>query len=1225
MSPGRDATTPTFSRRSFIVYTAGAVGAVAYGDLTRPEASGLGPFDRDAVVIRKPDFSLIVRRAADQCVLTLGFWNMTADFTKSPPTVKSLNTAKPNYLTVTFGVLGGDFPANLSSPAPQNIAEQAFPLVSPTLKKHQSGPTKTPSTSQPVGDPAVVARVSGSTHLAFIVPNSAVEPGATSPLTLDTDSLLSWINYELSVVPAALPPLTAASQGPPNFRGLVAPSVTQTAIEMPYRVVLSPPAFAAPGINQDGTRPLTVFVNATDPVTHANWTELWHTRMAAKHEIFVTGLTERTDVEPDLVVGTFETIIDETDRAAMTVRAVWCTDLKFSKTLKADAPVEPTDDQPDFNHSLKYADRYDIVRLSSDFTKSPKGPLGRTGTSTTGRSITSGFIPSPATVDRLMLTSLGGWLECDAHWNLPHQPVPNTRHGKPAPKIYNSSLLSWRHRAVQGRDSYVRVVRKGYLFPWGHLASLVTITEREIADKDKHPGAYLRQKTFIVVSGPVKNYGSSGDFAPWAGHGLPFTSVEALTLVTPDIEEGGSPPKDYTKHQHGNLELCFEPKLSGNTPFRFHFLGTDWAGAPIDFHSPVVWVDDTVAYGDGHDNKEFMKALIKKWHGHNPTISLHNQRVSVAPPIDPGVPGNTQLVVSSFLLDAVVPRSGTTAQELINASQPAFYPSMRHLTINSPEAEAASGHAVGGSVLEYNQTNYLNRNGFNPAKNPGGIFLNQVAGAKRQAITFKTDHSGGAITPNIGIDGMSRAIGPVSGTSIDNLAKGKFEPGEVFPTSGPHAINAKLLGGIELKTILQTVSFAEGADNSQAFTIATQELQSPHRIVTTVDWHPPIQSGGPPGADDLFDPTGDPDNSMNLHAVIVTSLDPSHASTSMVTGQIVDFDLNLYGTSDSTYFIQIPFDSLTFRAQSGKKTDVQVQVNADGVAFKGPLSFVQDIASYLNFDGSGLTINTAGSAITADLTLSIPNITCGVFALDNIAFSAGVAIPYNGDPVVFDFAFCTAENPFQLEIMIFTGGGYVGLTIGPNGIQSFAVSFDFGLGYSIDIGIASGQISLVGGVSYSSTQLQPHGQKVDLTAYVKASGGISALGVISVSVELYLGLTYQSTPSGSQLIGEAQMSISVHVLFFGFSVSIDVQETFAGSSATSSAAHGSPAVAVSGHHHAARRHHLATHGAAHKALASGSRSIRHADVPDPTAPNTFGGSMTADQWDAYCTSFALVG
>jgi hypothetical protein len=550
---------------------------------------------------------------------------------------------------------------------------------------------------------------------------------------------------------------------------------------------------------------------------------------------------------------------------------------------------------------------------------------------------------------------------------------------------------------------------------------------------------------------------------------------------------------------------------------------------------------------------------------------------------------------------------------------------MHEVLISSPELSEASGKSIGGSAMEYNVDHYLKLNGFDSTHNKGAVYLNAVAGKTRQAIVFKSDHSGGAITPNLGIDGFSRAIGPVSG-DINDLRKGNFTPEKVFPTSGPNAINAKLLGGIELATILKLVHFSEDSDNASAMTITNAELQNPHRVVTTVDWHPTITPGGPTGAAHLFVPTdvtddsdGSSDDSMDLHAVIVTSLDPNIASTSTVTGQIRNFDINLFGSDEdnggATYFIKIPFDSLTFRTQTGKKTDVQVQVNSDGVTFVGALSFVQDLASYLNFDGSGLTINTAGSAITADLTLAIPNITVGVFSLNNIAFSAGVAIPYNGQPCVFDFSFCTQENPFQLDIMIFTGGGYVTLTVGPQGVQGLGIGFDFGLGYSLNIGVASGQISLVGGISYSVEQASP-GQDVTLTAYVKASGGVSALGVVSVSVELYLGLMYEDDNGTSTLIGEATMSISVHVLFFGFSVGIDMKETFAGSD---------PPAQNSNHLAAARKHSASTlHG--HRATRSlaGAAALSPDFTPDPTKPNTFGGSLSQGQWESYCASFALI-
>ena len=187
--------------------------------------------------------------------------------------------------------------------------------------------------------------------------------------------------------------------------------------------------------------------------------------------------------------------------------------------------------------------------------------------------------------------------------------------------------------------------------------------------------------------------------------------------------------------------------------------------------------------------------------------------------------------------------------------------------------------------------------------------------------------------------------------------------------------------------------------------------------------------------------------------------------------------------------------------------------------------------------------------------------------------------------------------------MIFTGGGFVGIGIGADGVELLEFSFDFGLGYSIDIGIASGEISLVGGVYYESQKLTDGTQEVQLTAYIKASGGVSCLGIISVSVELYLGLTYISEGGSSSLSGDAILSISVHILFFGGTISVHMHEQFDGF----------------GH----RRRCCSWLGQAQAGRARG--GARHLDPGDPYPVNSFGGSMTDNDWETYCTSFALTG
>src|SRR5439155_10153069 len=64
-------------------------------------------------------------------------------------------------------------------------------------------------------------------------------------------------------------------------------------------------------------------------------------------------------------------------------------------------------------------------------------------------------------------------------------------------------LAEWRHVATQGRDHYVRIVYEGILFPFGHKASLVKITERKFHSSPSgsaagSPVAYLFQRMYIV-------------------------------------------------------------------------------------------------------------------------------------------------------------------------------------------------------------------------------------------------------------------------------------------------------------------------------------------------------------------------------------------------------------------------------------------------------------------------------------------------------------------------------------------------------------------------------------------------------------------------------------------------------------------------------------------------------------------------------------------------------
>ena len=118
------------------------------------------------------------------------------------------------------------------------------------------------------------------------------------------------------------------------------------------------------------------------------------------------------------------------------VRAVWTPGY----------PANPV--QNPFLMSLQPNDRTDIVTLSSG-----------------GQSVTGLPVPSvPVPAELFMLTALGASVDLNGVWNEPSA----------------SSLLRWVQRNATGRESYVKTVRSGFVFPTGHKAVRTVITDREI-------------------------------------------------------------------------------------------------------------------------------------------------------------------------------------------------------------------------------------------------------------------------------------------------------------------------------------------------------------------------------------------------------------------------------------------------------------------------------------------------------------------------------------------------------------------------------------------------------------------------------------------------------------------------------------------------------------------------------------------------------------------------
>jgi len=104
-------------------------------------------------------------------------------------------------------------------------------------------------------------------------------------------------------------------------------------------------------------------------------------------------------------------------------------------------------------------------------------------------------------------------------------------------------------------------------------------------------------------------------------------------------------------------------------------------------------------------------------------------------------------------------------------------------------------------------------------------------------------------------------------------------------------------------------------------------------------------------------------------------------------------------------------------------------------------------------------------------------------------------------------------------------------------------ALEFGAAASLNLGVASGSVSIMAGI-YFKLELKNGHNDVSLGGYVRLNGELEVLGLISVSVEFYMGLTYESATE--KVVGRATLTVKVKIAFFSKSVSLSVERKFGG-------------------------------------------------------------------------------
>jgi hypothetical protein len=971
------------------------------------------------------------------------------------------------------------------------------------------------------------------------------------------------------------------------------PAATHTALELPWRVILSP--------NRHGA-----WLHSADPVASevTGHTELWHTRLGVR----------QADGEPE-----------EGPDPLRTVRAIWATDPNSPPITPSpgdQVDVPPLGTGNPFRASLDAFDRHNVVHLSSNFRLKEVDS-------------TRWYEPAPIDVDSLMLSSLGAWLDSRGVWEQATMPD-------------GLAVEEWRHRATLGRDHYVRVVYAGRLYPTQHRASLIKVTERRFHRSKPGNAAYLRQMFFIVPRERLRVYRNSKLTGPngrqWDLE-LPFTAARITTVASPLLDD----PADTMIQDAG----CFWPFVKSQ-PFRFTFVATDTDGREVDLAMPVIFVgqqhtDDP--WADSVVRKEVAKDYREKtWPGSSQLraeVPLGGQSVAFA---RAGSPDDTTYAVRSITFDAGIPEAAT--YDKLPKREPRFVPIMRQAKVDVPSLQRIAKTTEPAAVV-YPEAYLIDE--FAGA-NAGEVFLAADTAVPQLKVGFggQADRSGGFVAPDLSLSGLSRVTGPVSGP-IASAIGGNVVPSDWFGALVGEARLFGVLelrdileeaGFDEIDKIPRFVG--ETLDDVGRLIARIEEL---HRllaanpvpqasaVIATLDALTDPSTGSIPGLLTGGDPAAVAGQLATLHGQLGALPAALAGATGLGTGmrevlarnvaaltEALDaFDPGLLARFAAGDFLPeafaarfewrpelkdwppvfhvedkrglvvlveavgdelvvtaaldrfvidlevlvLTFNRILFRSRNGRKPEIDVDF--EGYEFAGPLAFIETLRDLIPLDGFAdppeVTVTPEG--ITAGFSQGLPNIAVGVFSLENLSLAAGFSVPFVGPPMSTWFRFCERENPARLTVSLFGGGFFFGIVVDAKGLQVAEGAIEFGAAVSVDFGVASGSVSAMAGLYFKI-----EGSTVTLAGYFRMRGEVEALGIVSVCIELYLEMLYES--GSNKCVGTATISIEVEVALFSATVSITATKKFAGSGA------------------------------------------------DPTLADVLDikPDMTSDDWNAYCAAFA---
>ncbi|MDT0447795.1 hypothetical protein [Streptomyces hesseae] len=721
---------------------------------------------------------------------------------------------------------------------------------------------------------------------------------------------------------------------------------------------------------------------------------------------------------------------------------------------------------------------------------------------------------APLHAEQFIVTPLGSSAHLHGAWEPLSQPAQDrfTQAGRRPP-----NLVLYDHITGLGRDQFVRTATHGRMSTGHEAVHLREFRRVFVARPNDGIVAYLQQQDRVVIKRPEVEYGPDTRYKH-EGREMPFRALRITDRVTPVIQAPQSGPDAF-----------WVILRDSGKDHEFTLIGTDCEGRKVSFTMPLAFVADGVPQGRLNDLYDRTK---------EPRLddrlnrSMGGQVMAMAQP-PPGAPGSTSHAVGSLSFRFGIPDDQDRDQSNVRPVVGMPYVFLANVRVPAIEQFTSDG---GHREVEFNTT-YLRQS---MEKHPAGGYLDL-----REAVplVFGAEKAGGVASPN----GAVKVITSQAGVVPDMFKTD--DAGQVVDAKDIKSVfnGAKILGFITLGDILKSVTKDNldalrqlGDDQIEAILWASDGLLPAPvlRIRDLVDgqgkelryvWKPPLErpKSGPAHLLDVSKAT------LTLDARTRRSKDAIDQST--VEGTLSHFALDFEGIA------QLEFAELKFTASPGKKPDV----TASGLElkFSNDLEFINSLRSALPADafGPGSFLDVQPSGIRAGYRLALPAIGLGAMTLSNLSLGAELDVSFEDRPVSFRFSVSEREHPFNVTVSALGGGGYFSMLIDAQGVQQVEGAIEFGGAAALNLGVASGGVSIMAGIRFSHDP-----DRVTLGGYLRCNGNLTVLGIITVTAEFYLQLTYEKHGHESMVRGRGTLTVAVRIAFFSKSVELTLERSFSG-------------------------------------------------------------------------------